>query len=72
MRGYAYAKPIRVLVYFRSLDITHMVTLASAEIVVCLNAVDPCAGQPACMLACDHGMVKDENGCDTCECAAGT
>ena len=32
---------------------------------------DPCAGQPACMMACDHGMVKDENGCDTCECAAG-
>ena len=34
-------------------------------------ADDPCAGRPMCMLACEHGFVHDDEGCDTCECAAG-
>ena len=34
-------------------------------------AADPCAGRPMCMLACEHGFVHDDEGCDTCECAAG-
>ena len=34
-------------------------------------AADPCAGRPMCMLACAHGFVHDDEGCDRCECAAG-
>ena len=32
---------------------------------------DPCVGKPMCMLMCPHGFVKDEHGCDSCECAEG-
>ena len=32
---------------------------------------DPCAGRPMCMKFCGSGFVKDEEGCDTCECNPG-
>jgi hypothetical protein len=30
--------------------------------------VEPECPEVMCMLYCEHGFVKDENGCDTCSC----
>ena len=36
-----------------------------------LHAARPwCRGQPACLMACEHGFEKDTFGCNTCRCLA--
>ena len=49
---------------------TRLLLLFLAEVVAL--AEDVCAGRPQCRMFCENGFVKDDIGCDVCECLEGS
>ena len=54
----------------RSCAKTRLLLLFLAEVVAL--AEDVCAGRPQCRMFCENGFVKDDIGCDVCECLEGS